>query len=230
MTKTTAKLFHATLEREHSGLGWVIIRIPFDAAKTWKMRGRIKVRGEINGFPFRTTLFSDGKGGHTLLVNKKMQAGARVVAGMSAKFRLEPDLEERHIIVPTELKKFLAEDKALRVWFGKLNYSVQKFLTDQITDVKNPEARARRAEFLAEHMLTVMEAERELPPILQAAFARDPRARKGWDLMTPRQRRGSLLAIFYYKSPDARGRRLAKVINEAVSIVEKKSLRESQKR
>ena len=111
MAKSTAKNFTAILERENSGLGWTIIRIPFDAAKTWKMRGRLKVRGEINGFEFRTTLFSDGKGGHTLLVNKKMQTGAGVVAGISAKFRLEPDLAERSVTVPVELKKILAEDR-----------------------------------------------------------------------------------------------------------------------
>jgi len=141
MTKSTTKSFSAILERDHSGLGWVIIRIPFDAARVWKTRGRIKVRGEINGFPFRTTFFSDGKGGHTLLVNKKMQAGAGVVAGRSAKFRLELDTSERPIIVPAELGEFFAEDKSMRAWFGKLNQSLQRVLCDQIRDVKNPEVR-----------------------------------------------------------------------------------------
>src|SRR5579864_5438685 len=106
MAKSKAKSFEATLERENSGLGWVIARLPFDIQKTWKMRGRVKVCGEINGFAFRTTLFSDGKGGHFLLVNKKMQNGGRVAAGMSAKFRLEPDTSVRELNVPPELKKF----------------------------------------------------------------------------------------------------------------------------
>ncbi len=126
MAKSAAKTFSATLEREHSGLGWTIIRIPFDAAKVWKMRGRLKVCGEINGFEFRTTLFPDGKGGHTLLVNKKMQTGAGVVAGLSAKFQLEPDLAERSVTIPVELKKFLAEDRELRGWFDKLNHSTSE--------------------------------------------------------------------------------------------------------
>jgi uncharacterized protein YdeI (YjbR/CyaY-like superfamily) len=223
MTTSAAKSFKAILERENSGLGWVIIRIPFDAAKVWKTRGRIKVRGEINGFPFRTTLFSDGKGGHTLLVNKKMQSGANVVAGLSAKFRLELDTAERPIIVPAELEKFFAEDKSMRAWFGKLNQSHRRVLCDQIRDVKNPEIRARRAEQLAELLLATMEAERELPPILQSAFTRDPRARQGWNLMTPTQRRGHLLGICYYKNPDSRGRRVQKAIAQALETFEKKS-------
>jgi uncharacterized protein YdeI (YjbR/CyaY-like superfamily) len=229
MTKSATKSFTAILERENSGLGWTIIRIPFDAAKAWKMRGRVKVRGEINRFGFRTTLFSDGKGGHTLLVNKKMQGGARAVAGMSAKFQLEPDAAERIVNVPAEMKKFLAEDRALREWFGKLSFSIRKFLSDQIADVKNPETRRRRAEQTAELLLATMEGERELPPILQAAFARDPRARKGWEMMSQLQRRGHLMGIFYYKSPEARGKRLAKAMQQAVETAEKKTKRGSSK-
>jgi uncharacterized protein YdeI (YjbR/CyaY-like superfamily) len=227
MTKPpTAKSFSAILEREHSGLGWVIARVPFDVQKIWKMRGRVKVCGDINGFAFRTTLFSDGKGGHFLLVNKKMQKGGRVVAGTSAKFRLEPDTAVRELNVPPELKQFLAEDRELRDFFGNLSYSIRKYLSDQIADVKNAEARRRRAEQTAELLLLTMEGERELPPILQAAFARDGRARIGWNLMTPTQRRGNLMAIFYYKSPESRAKRLAKVIEQAVKVAEKKAARQ----
>jgi uncharacterized protein YdeI (YjbR/CyaY-like superfamily) len=229
MAKPISKSFTAILERENSGLGWVIARLPFDVQKTWKTRGRVKVRGEINGFAFRTTLFADGKGGHFLLVNKKMQTGARVVAGMSAKFRLEPDTALREVSVPPELKKFLDEDRKLREWFGKLSFSARKFLSTQIADVKNAESRRRRAEQTAELLLLTMEGERELPPILQAAFARDGRAREGWKLMTPNQRRGNLMAIFYYKSPESRAKRLAKVIQQAVETAEKKAGRKIAK-
>lgn len=225
MQKSAAKSFTAILERENSGLGWTIIRIPFDASKTWKVHGRLKVRGEINGFAFRTTLFPDGKGRDTLLVNKKMQSAARAVAGMSAKFRLELDTAERSVTVPAELKVFLAQDRTLRAWFDKLNHSTRKYLTDLIADLKTPEARARQAERIAELLLATMEGERELPPILQAAFARDPRARKGWEMMSQRQRRGNLMAIFYYRSPESRGKRLARVLEQAVVIAEKKAKR-----
>jgi uncharacterized protein YdeI (YjbR/CyaY-like superfamily) len=229
MTKAIAESFAAILERENSGLGWVIARIPFDVQKTWKTRGRVKVRGEINGFAFRTTLFSDGKGGHFLLVNKQMQKGGRVVAGMSAKFRLKPDTAARELNIPLELTKFLAEDRKLREWFGKLSFSFRRYLSTQITDVKNAETRLRRAEKTAELMLVTMEGERELPPILQAAFARDSRAREGWKLMTATQRRGHLMGIFYYKSPEARAKRLAKAIGEAVLKAEKKAGRQVTK-
>ena len=72
-----AKRFEARLERIRSRLNWVIIYVPFDAAQVWGLRGQIKVKGEINGFAFRTSLFPTGEGRHILLVNKRMQKGAR---------------------------------------------------------------------------------------------------------------------------------------------------------
>jgi uncharacterized protein YdeI (YjbR/CyaY-like superfamily) len=55
-----------------------------------------------------------------------------------------------------------------------------------------------------------------LPPILQVAFRETPKARKGWDAMTLTQRRGHLMGIFYYQSPEARQKRVRKVIDEAL--------------
>jgi uncharacterized protein YdeI (YjbR/CyaY-like superfamily) len=89
--------------------------------------------------------------------------------------------------------------------------------------VKSAEARTRRAEQIAECLLAAMEGERELPPVLQVAFAREPRAREGWASMSASRRRGHLLGIFYYRSPEARGRRVAKAVQEAVEFAERGS-------
>lgn len=216
------KSFKATLERMQSNLGWVIIRIPLDVPKVWGVRGSLKVKGEINGFAFRTSLFPTGKGFHYLLVNKRMQAGANASAGDTAQFCLEPDTAERVITVPAELQRILNEDRALRRWFDKLNYSTRKWITDLISSVKSPQARLRRSEQIAEQLLSTMEAEHELPPILKLAFARDPRAFAGWQNMSPTHRRGQLLAIFYYRNPASRDRRIAKMLEEALSRAEGK--------
>jgi uncharacterized protein YdeI (YjbR/CyaY-like superfamily) len=117
----------------------------------------------------------------------------------------------------------LAQDRSVRSFFEKLNYSIRKYFSDLITDVKSGEARVRRAEQIAELLLATMEAERELPPILQAAFLRNERAREGWRLMTPIKRRGHLMGIFYCKSPDSRAKRVAKAVQEAANIAEKKT-------
>jgi hypothetical protein len=226
--KPTAKTFRAPLERVQSRLGWTIIRIPFDVGKVWGTRGQLRVKGEINGFAFRTSLFPARGGGHILLVNKRMQKGADVRQGMSAQFRLGPDLEERIAVVPMELKRFFNQDAILRKWFERLNYSTRNEIGKWVLQVKSAEARARRAEQMAERLLAVMDAEHDIPPVLKVAFARDARAFEGWRQMSPSQRRNHLFGIFYYRNPEARARRIEKVLQDASAFAERRSQRAAQ--
>jgi hypothetical protein len=66
-----------------------------------------------------------------------------------------------------------------------------------------------------------MEAERELPPILQVTLMRNARAREGWERMSLSRRRMHLFGIFYYRSPEARARCLAKAVQDAEGFAEK---------
>jgi uncharacterized protein YdeI (YjbR/CyaY-like superfamily) len=220
------KCFVATLERMRSRLNWTVIHIPFDAAAVWGLRGQIKVKGKINGFAFRTSLFPSREGGHILLVNKRMQKGARAVAGGAARFELEFDAEKRTATIPDELQRILGQDRSLRCWYDRLIQSTRNDIAKWITEVKSTEARFRRAEQIAERLLAVMEAERELPPLLQIPFARQPRAREGWEAMSASRRRAHLFAIFYYRSPEARGRRVDKMLEDASAVAAKKSNRD----
>jgi hypothetical protein len=228
IVKPAPKTFRATLERIQSRLGWTIIRIPFDVGKVWGTRGQLRVKGEINGFAFRTSLFPARGGGHILLVNKNMQEGGDARQGMSARFHLEPDLEKRIAVVPAELKRFFQEDAYLRRWFEKLNHSTRSEIGKWIIQVKSPQTRVRRAEQMAERLLAVMEAERELPPVLQTAFARNPRALQGWMRMSPSHRRRHLFAIFYYRTPEARARRIEKTLQEASAFADRKLEKERE--
>jgi|ERR1700722_6140270 len=214
--------FEGRLERLRSRLNWIVVYVPFDATGVWGLRGQIKVKGEINGFGFRTSLFPTKEGGHFLLVNKKMQKAARAFEGNTARFQMQLDVEERTVTIPAEIKGLLSEDRALRRWYDQLNHSTRADMAKWITEPKSSQARVRRAEQLAERLLSVMEAEQELPPILQVVFARNPRARDGWDSMSRSRRRGHLFAIFYYRTPEAQGRRIEKVLDDATAMAEKK--------
>lgn len=222
-----AKSFKATLQRDNRNLGWVIAHIPFDVRKAWGT-ARPRVKGEINGFAFRSSLFPIRGGGHFLLVNKQMQKGAHVAAGSIAHFRLELDTEERIITIPPELKRILAEDRGLRRWYDQLSYSARYDIGRRITQVKSAAARVRRAEQLAERILSTMEAERELPPALQVAFAHRPHAREGWERMSPSHRRAHLLGIFYYRTPEARARRIEQAVQDAATFADKRPRRKNE--
>jgi uncharacterized protein YdeI (YjbR/CyaY-like superfamily) len=108
-----------------------------------------------------------------------------------------------------------------------LNYSTRNDIAKWITEPRGAEARARRADQIAERMLNVMEAERELPPILQLAFARHPRAGEGWDRMSASRRRGHLFGIYYYRTPDTQSRRIDKMLDDATAFADKMSAKKS---
>jgi uncharacterized protein YdeI (YjbR/CyaY-like superfamily) len=224
----TPRRFQATLERLPGGLGWTIVRVPFDAAKAWPHRNRMRVKGTINGFAFRTSLFgfSDGSG-QMLLVNRQMQKQARVSLGGSAEFVLEPDLEERVSTLPPELARVLKQHRELKKFYEEFSPSAKNDIAKTISGPKSAESRVRRAEQLAERMMLTIEAERELPPILQLAFRRNPQAKAGWEAMTPTQRRSHLLGIFYYQSPEAREKRTAKAVEEAAKTARSRSFGQS---
>ena len=231
MSPSAAKSFTAVLEPDRTRLNWVIARIPFDVAKAWPERRGLRVRGEISpmnsktgGFAFRTSVFPATSGdGHFLLVNKKMQTAAQAMVGLRVRIRLEPDLEERAAVTPPELARALKGDRRLPKWFDGLSYSMRKEIGDWVAEPKSAELRLKRAEQIAERMLLTLEGEIEPPPILHAAFQRQPLALKGWEAMTPTQRRNHLLGIFYYQTAEARERRAAKAVEEALRVARRGS-------
>jgi len=222
MAASKPKTFRALLEPTREGLHWVMARVPFDPAKVWPIRQGRRVRGEINGFGFRTSLFPMAGGqSHVLLVNKQMQAGARAKAGDRVQIRLEPDLEERQATVPAELAKALKAGAGLRRYFDALNPSRRRDIGRWTAEPKSPETRKKRAEQMAERIFLAMEGEREPPPILRAAFLRQPAARLGWEAMTPVRRRNHLFGIFYYQTAEGRERRVRTALEDALKLARK---------
>jgi hypothetical protein len=219
MGGVAAKRFRAVLEALGSELGWTVARVPFDVKTAWKKMVRLRVKVEVGGEVFRTSLFVDSvHGGHVVLVNKKMQKAAGVGLGGMIDLALEPDLEEREALVPEELEKLLKSEKALAKWYAKLSEPTRREIGKYIDGVKGADAKRRRAEQIAERLILTMESEKELPPVIEVAFRRAPSARKGWEAMTMTQRRGHLMGVFYYQSPEAREKRVGKLVEDCLRV------------
>ncbi len=207
------RAFTAVLEKGDRALGWTIARVPFDPAVVFREMVRLRVRGTINGFAFRTSLFAAQEGGgFYLLVNRAMQAGARVRLGGAAEFRLEADLEAQEAELPDELAVLLDEEEGLKAWYDGLTEYTRREIGKWAVGVKSDAARQGRAEQMAERLLATMEGERELPPVVEAAFRARPKARAGWEKMTLTQRRGELMGVFYYRTPETQQRRVEKLV------------------
>ena len=200
----------------------MVARLPFDVETAWKKMVRLRVKVEIGGEVFRTSLFPDAqRRGHFVLVNKKMQKAAGAGLGAMVDFTIAPDLDERTPEVPAELAKLLKTQKRLAKWYEELSESIRWEIGKWIDGVKGAEARQRRTEQIAERLMLTMEGEKELPPVLEVAFRATPAARKGWEKMTKTQRRSNLLAVFYYQSPEARQKRVRKLVEDCLKVAEK---------
>ena len=216
------KRFEASLERGTEGLGWTIARLPFDPHTSWTQMVRLRVRGNVSSpqghsVEFRTSLFPvPGDSGHyLLLVNNRVQREAGITIGSVAEFTLEADLEPRPAELPDELASLLDEEPGLRDYYDSLSESMRREIGKWLANVKSDASRMKRAEQMAERLLAGLEAEQQLPPIIDVAFRKRPKARIGWAKMTQLQRRQELLGVFYYQSVEARQRRVERLCENA---------------
>lgn len=219
MPATTApKTFSALLERTREPMRWVIARVPFDAGKVWGKRGQIRIQGQINGFAFRSTLFPTRQGQHFLIVNKKMQAGAKVSPGATARFQLAPDTAPRKISAPPkELLSQLKQSRRLMKFYESLSNSLRNDLSTWILQGKQQETRERRGAQMAERLMEIMEAERELPPMMQMVFRQSPGANQAWEKLSPSHRRSHLFRVFSSRDPELRARNVARCAEDLLA-------------
>src|SRR5208282_4153473 len=116
--------FKVKLIGEH-GKSTAGLKPPFDVVEVFHTKGRVPVKGTINGFPFRSSLMNMGDG-HMMAVNAGMRAGAKCKGGDTVSVVMELDQEERKVEIPAPLKKIIASDpKAKEVW-NKLSFTHQK--------------------------------------------------------------------------------------------------------
>jgi uncharacterized protein YdeI (YjbR/CyaY-like superfamily) len=217
------KSFTVLLEPDGTALKWVIARVPFDIAKAWPVRNGRRVRGEIAGFAFRTSLFPDARrGGYYLLVNKTMQSGSNSRVGSRVKIWLEPDLAERPVSLPPELVRALNADRQIRKLFDSMSDSRRREFGKFADQPKTAAGRTNRAEKIAEMLMQALDGQHEPPPLLRALFQRHPGSRDAWFALTPAQRRSHLLGIFYYETAEARERRATKAIEAALKTAGRK--------
>ncbi len=138
------KEFKVKLEGIGKGASWTILKVPFSVEKVFGTRARVPVRGTINGFAFRSTLFPMGGSAHTLMVNKAMCAGAKCAPGDTVKVVMELDTTPRVVKTPPDLQKALAKNKAARERWDGLSYTHRREFANWITGAKQPETRDRR--------------------------------------------------------------------------------------
>jgi hypothetical protein len=141
--------FQAILIRPDSPGSWTYLNVPFSIEAAFGSKGQVKVRGTVNGQPFRGSVMPHGDGTHFLVVNKAIRDAAGVTTGDTVSVSMEQDSGERVVNIPDDLRAMLDADEAARTAFEKFSYSHQKEYVDWIESAKTAETRQRRIESAA---------------------------------------------------------------------------------
>jgi bacteriocin resistance YdeI/OmpD-like protein/uncharacterized protein DUF1905 len=116
---------------------------PFDPVAVFGKRGRIPVRGTVNGAPYRSSLFNMGTGWF-MVVNLTLRAQAKCGVGDRVRVTMERDDAKRTIRPPADLKRALAKSAHAQSVWKSSSYTFQKEHVLWLEDAKQAETRTRR--------------------------------------------------------------------------------------
>ncbi len=127
------------------------LQLPEEASAALPSRGMVSVEGTLNGARFIATLEPDGRGGHRLLIDRKMQktVGPSVALepGRTVTLDIAPvaPADEPEPSVPSDLRTALSAASAgTRQAWSSITAIARRDFIQWITSAKRDDTRARR--------------------------------------------------------------------------------------
>ena len=124
-----------------------ILRLPERASGKLPSRGQVAVQGTINGYGFEAVLEPDGKLGHWMRIDGRLQRNASISAGDTATLEIETRKDWPEPNVPKDLETALAAapQKIQDLWKAITPMARGEWVR-WVEATQNPDTRERRVE------------------------------------------------------------------------------------
>lgn len=153
--------------------------MPEDASAKLPSRGQVAVKGVMNRHDFRTVLEPDGRRGHWLKVDNKLQKAVGVNAGDTVTLEIEPTKDWPEPEIPQDFATSLAGASDIHeLWKGITPMARWEWVR-WINATKNRETRKRRVEV----SISKLRSGKRRPCCFDLAACTDPDLSKNGRLM-----------------------------------------------
>lgn len=117
--------------------------VPFDVPKVYGTKAQVKVRGTIDGYPYRGSIANMGEG-HCMVVKKEIRQAIGKSAGDTVKVVMEIDTEPRIVVVPEDFQQALENHTQAKETFEAFSYTHKKEYVEWIEGATKQETRENR--------------------------------------------------------------------------------------
>jgi hypothetical protein len=117
--------------------------VPFNVPEVYGTKAQVKVRGTIDGYPYRGSIANMGEG-HCMGVKKEIRQAIGKSAGDTVKVVMEIDTEPRIVAVPEDFQQAMDNNPTVKEIFDKFSYTHKKEYVEWIEGAKRQETRERR--------------------------------------------------------------------------------------
>jgi bacteriocin resistance YdeI/OmpD-like protein/uncharacterized protein DUF1905 len=160
----------------------IILRLPEKASVKLPSRGQVAVKGMINGHAFQAVLEPDGKFGHWMRIDGKLQQTAALGAGDTAALEIESLKDWPEPSVPQDLETALAAaPKTIQdLWKGITPMARWEWVR-WVKATENADTRKRRVEV----SISKMKSGKRRPCCFNLAACTDPTLSRNGRLIEP---------------------------------------------
>ena len=117
--------------------------VPFNVPEVYGTKAQVKVRGTIDGYPYRGSIANMGEG-HCMVVKKEIRQALGKSAGDRVQVVMEIDTEPRIVVVPGDFQQVLDDNPKAKGIFDSFSYTHKKEYVEWIEDAKKQETRENR--------------------------------------------------------------------------------------